>query len=132
MPTKCTREIRAHDVGVLGQAAQGHRRGLREAGVGDARAGVGAGQRARRLGHRQQARARAAQGADRRGELGVEVVALGTGAAPRRAPPVSSALRVWWSSTASGNGTSIAATPAAHSSARVRAPARQITRSAQA
>ena len=43
-----------------------------------------------------------------------------------------SALRVWWSSTACGNGTSTLPTPTAHSSARVSAPARHTTRSAQA
>src|SRR5690606_27665754 len=43
-----------------------------------------------------------------------------------------SALRVWWSSTAAGNGTSSAPTPAAHSSASVSAPARQTTMSAHA
>src|SRR5690606_37484101 len=40
-------------------------------------------------------------------------------------------LRVWWSSMAAGNGTSRAPTPAAVSSATVRAPARQTTKSAQ-
>ena len=43
-----------------------------------------------------------------------------------------SALRVWWSSTACGNGTRTLPTPAAHSSARVSAPARHTTRSASA
>ena len=55
-------------------------------------------------------------------------------AAATRAAPRStrySALRVWWSSTACGNGTSTLPTPAAHSSAKVSAPARQTTRSAQ-
>ena len=46
--------------------------------------------------------------------------------------PSHSALRVWWSSTAAGNGTRIEPTPAAASSATVSAPARETTRSASA
>lgn len=42
-----------------------------------------------------------------------------------------SALWVWWSSTAAANGTRTLPIPTAHNSARVEAPARHTTRSAQ-
>ena len=54
------------------------------------------------------------------GIIGVRARSARTLAAPARTR--NSALRVWWSSTAAGNGTSSAPRPAAASSDTVRAP----------
>src|SRR5690606_22127612 len=92
--------------------------------------GGGAGQGAAALGHGQQTIAVAEQFRQPGSQVFGGQFPLGTNSAA----PLSTShwpLRVWWSSMAAGNGTSRAPTPAAVSSATVRAPARQTTKSAQ-
>ena len=102
------------------------------AGVGEPLVRVGDGRSRARPGHAQRAaggRPRAARAAAPRATSASG--RLRAAASRRRRRTTNCALRVWWSSTAAGNGTRTAGTPAAASSATVSAPERHTTRSAQ-